>query len=202
MCTVHSAHNTLGILFCIIYSVWGWKYGDEAPLGNFCMHCKSIQQLSHKTCSLHPDLPKMRQQNNNNIIIRWRPQNPNGTLYLSWDCNTTKVQKRENFTHTVKKLYSISLITCHYISWVLSWNILVSWFTMRLFTPQVISTLVRRVFPHHVRDVLLKFGHIKEHLAVSPHLQTQVVAGGVYLMGLEATRREGNEEKNMLSSRN
>lgn len=69
-------------------------------------------------------------------------------------------------------------------------------------TPQVISTLVQRVFPHQIRDVLLKFGHIKEHLAVSPHLQTQVVAGGVYLMGLEAKRREVNEEKDTLSSRN
>lgn len=66
----------------------------------------------------------------------------------------------------------------------------------------ILAHWFQRVFPHQIRDVLLKFGHIKEHLAVSPHLQTQVVAGGVYLMGLEAKRREVNGEKDTLSSRN
>lgn len=60
MGTVQSAHNTLGILFCIIYSI-----GDEASFASweFCMHCKSNLQPSHKTCtSLHPDLPERKQK--------------------------------------------------------------------------------------------------------------------------------------------
>lgn len=48
------------------------------------------------------------------IIIRWRAKNPNGTLYPIWQCNRTKIQRRVNFLHEVKKLYSLFLIT-----WVL-----------------------------------------------------------------------------------
>lgn len=56
-------------------------------------------------------------------------------------------------------------------------------------------TMLQCAFPHQIRDVLFKFGNIEEHLVVNPHLQTQVVARGVYFMGLDATRQEGNEEK-------
>lgn len=58
---------------------------------------------------------------------------------------------------------------------------------------QVISTWLQCVFPHQIWDVLLKLGHVEQHLAVSPHFQTQVVARGVNFMGLEATKQEGNE---------
>lgn len=48
------------------------------------------------------------------------------------------------------------------------------------------TAVLRRVIPHQIRDVLFKFGNVKKHLVVNPHLQTQVVARRVYLVGLEA----------------
>lgn len=45
--------------------------------------------------------------------------------------------------------------------------------------------LAQRVFPHQVRDVFLELGNINEHLVVDRHLQPQVVAWWINLMGLE-----------------
>lgn len=57
------------------------------------------------------------------------------------------------------------------------------------------TTVLRRVFPHQIRDVLFRFGNVKEHLVVNPHLQTQVVAGGIYLVSLEANEKKKEKKK-------
>lgn len=46
------------------------------------------------------------------------------------------------------------------------------------------------VFSYQITDFLLESGNIEQSLAVHPHLQTQVVAGRVYLVFLEPTRHE------------
>lgn len=107
-------------------------------------------------------------------------------------------KRKVQTTNTVKLPYSISLITWR-------WNIVVSWLIMWQFglqnwdihpiKSQVIITMFKCMFPHQIRDVLLEFGNIKEYLAVHPNLQTQVVAGGVYLMGLEAKETGGQWRK-------
>lgn len=44
------------------------------------------------------------------------------------------------------------------------------------------------VVPHQITDVLFTFGDVEKHLVVDPHLQAQVVAGRVDLVGLEETK--------------
>lgn len=143
--------------------------------GNFWMHCKSNVQPSHKTCtSSHPDLPEKTQE-----LIHNKGMTPKIQMGHSTSAETENL-KNETTVHHLSSF----IIRCECM-WKFGYSLHVN------------TTVLWRVFPHQIRDVLFRSGNVKEHLVVNPHLQTQVVAGRIYLVGLEA-----NDKNRRVNRRN